>query len=213
MERLTTLSAEELELLLLVQPRIYGDYRDPRRGKMEMVYIFSETSDNADSCFIRAVELEQSGTTNAIGIAEGDLGYGFDASVMRLKSFGFQGKVPIEKFNIGGNVNTMSEAQKLASYAKSQRGDIGIIAPSFHLFRAFVTAITALEGHPTRIYAIPGVPSPWLESVRHSQGVVTDTRAGLLSGELERLEKYREPQYGSMLSANGILHYLNWRDA
>lgn len=214
-QRLTGLSAEELEAFFQLLPRIFCDYRDPRRGPFKLVYVFSETNSNWDSCFLRAVELANTGSMESLGIADGDLGHGydgFDASITRLTSLGWKDQVPIVKFDVGSNVNTMSEAVLLAKRAQGMQGDIGVVAPPFHMPRAFMTTITALKGIPTRVYSLPGVSLSWMEQATHSQGTLTNTRAGLLGDELNRLEKYRASEFGNMLSAQKVLEYLNWRD-
>lgn len=214
-QRLTGLSAEELEAFFQLLPRIFCDYKDPRRGPFKLVYVFSETNSNWDSCFLKAIELANTGATESLGIADGDLGHGydgFDASITRLKSLGWKDRVPIMKFDLKGNANTMSEAVLLAKRAQGMRGDIGVVAPPFHMPRAFMTTITALGGIPTRVYSLPGVSLPWMEQAAHSQGTLMNTRADLLGDELARLEKYRAPEFGSMFSAREVLEYLNWRD-
>lgn len=223
-QRVTNLSAEDLEAFFMLLPRIYGDYRDPRRGPFKLAYLYANTLSNEDSMFIRAVELANAGATESLGTSEGDLGFGyegFDHSVQRLKAFGLKDEIPVQKFNVGGNVNTSSEAKLLAEYAKSIAGggrgggDIAVIAPQFHVIRAFMTTVTALKRNgdiPVRVYAVPGVPLPWLEEAVHSQGTVKLKRSELLVSELQRLEKYRAPEFGGMLSAQEVINYLDWRD-
>ncbi|MDP3726219.1 MAG: hypothetical protein Q8R36_03400 [bacterium] len=227
-ERLTNLSPEELEKMHMLSQRVLCDYRDPRRGAYRIVYVYSHTKDNEASTFLKAVELVEMRAKKLLGIAEGDLGHGyegFDHSIERLREFGFQDQVPIVKLGMG-NVNTGSEARVLATYVngmqanKATHGDVGIIAPPFHLVRAFITTVTAIlreEGltendQKTRVYAIPGVSLPWMQTVAHSQGTLVRTRAELLEDELKRLEAYRAEKFGSMLSAEKVLAYLNWRD-
>jgi hypothetical protein len=215
MARKTNLSAEELEDFFQLLPRIFCDYRDPTRGPFKLVYVFSETNSNWDSCFLRAVALANTGSMESLGIAEADLGHGYDGfgqSMLRLKELGWKYRIPIMKFDLKGNANTMSEAVLLAKRAQGLRGDIGVVAPPFHMPRAFMTTVTALKGEPVRVYSIPGTPFPWMERATHSQGTLTNTRAGLLGDELKRLEKYRAPEFGSMLSAREVLEYLDWRD-
>ena len=221
-QRLTNLSPEELEDFFLLLPRTYGDYRDPRRGPFKLAYIYANTPDNEDSMFLRAIELAKAGAIQSLGTSEGDLGHGyegFDYSVGRLRMLGWRNQVPLIKLDVGGNVNTGSEAAKLAEDGRSfagggmKGGDLAVIAPALHLPRAFMTTVTALHhaGVVLRVYPIAGVPLPWLQEAAHSQGA-KNTRAGWLTGELQRLEKYRAPEFGSMLSAKKVLEYLNWRD-
>lgn len=218
MQRITDVSAEELEAFFLLQPRIFCDYRDPHRGPYELAFIFSNTPDNEESPFLRAIELADAGVIKSLGISEGnhDRGYeGFDHSVERLKALGLKNEVPVVKLNVGSNINTGSEAQKLAEYARTiAGGDIAVIAPPFHIVRAFMTTITAFKRNniSARAYAVSGRPLAWLQEATHSQGVVRNTRARLLESELQRLEKYRGPEFGSMLTAHEVVNYLNWRD-
>ncbi len=218
--RATSLPAEDLEDFFRLLPRIYGDYRDPRRGPYKLAYMYANTPDNEDSMFLRAIKLANAGEIESLGTSEGDLGHGyegFDYSVGRLRMLGWKSQVPLVKLDVGGNVNTGSEAAKLAAYMKAYAGrgstDLAVIAPAFHLPRAFMTTVTALHnaGVVLRVYPIAGVPLPWLQEAAHSQGA-KNTRAGWLTGELQRLEKYRAPEFGNMLSAKEVLDYLDWRD-
>lgn len=226
--RLTNLSPSELEDFFLLEPRVFSDYRHPISGKFAIVYNFSETTDNEISGFRKVVELAQTRSMNQLGICSGstECGYaGFDHSMRRLQALGLgqivsprAGSEPsatrVEAIHVQGNVNTGSEAEALVRYGASLGGDIGIVAPAFHLVRAFTTTVSAMVrlDKMQRVYAIAGAPLPWTESVRHSQGTLENTRADLLADELKRLEKYRAEEYGSMLNAKSVLEYLNWRD-
>jgi len=219
-ERITDLSPKELEDVILLQPRIYCDYRNPARGPLEMLFIFAQTSDNAHSCFLRAIELAKAGMVKHLGISDGTLGHGydgFDASVDQLKQLGwgegFPFSIPIIKFDVGGGVNTRSEADSFVEWVKKNPGDIGVTATQFdHIVRAFATIVTVLNGHLTRVYSYPGITLPWNEEARHSQGTVKDLRANLSAGELYRLELYRVPEYKNLFTARQVIEYLNWRD-
>lgn len=216
-ERLTALSAEDLEDFFLLVPRIFGDYRDPRRGPFELAYIYANTPSNEDSMFLRAIDLANARQIRSLGTSDGDLGFGYEGfghSLKRLYALGWKKteEIPIVKFDVKGNVNTGSEARLLADYMRGKKGDLAVIAPPFHIVRAFMTTITALAGAPVRVYAIPGVLLPWMEEAVHSQGTLKKPRKDLLGSELQRLEKYRVPEFGSMLSAGKVIEYLNWRD-
>ncbi len=222
--RASNLSAEEMEDFFRLLPRIYSDYRDPRRGPFKLAYMYANTSDNQDSMFLRAIELAKAGAIESLGTSDGDLGHGyegFDFSVGRMRMLGWRDHVPLIKLDVGGNVNTGSEAAKLAEYVRSfagggmNGGDLAVIAPAFHLPRAFMTTVTALHNvglAAVRVYPICGVSLPWLQEAVHSQGTLKKKRTNLLDSELQRLEKYRAPEFGSMLSAKEVLDYLNWRD-
>jgi len=217
-ERLTGFSAKELEDFLMLLPRIFSDFRvysDPRNEPLELLYIYGETIDNDHSSLYRAIELANAGAMRCIGISGGEAanGYaGFDRTVKRLKVLGWKSNMPIVKLGDGGNANTLTEARALVEHARTSGGDIGIVAPAFHLVRAFMTVVSAMGDAPIRVYAILGSPLPWQEKVLHSQGVLENTRAGLLGDELKRLEKYRAPEFGSLLSAEAVLQYFEWRD-
>jgi hypothetical protein len=217
-QRITNLSVEEMETFFLLLPRIFCDYRDPSRGPYKIAFIYSNTPDNEDSSFLKAIELVNAGTVESLGTSEGERGRGyegFDHSVERLKILGLKNNMPIVKFNVEGYANTGSEAQKLAEYARTiADGDIAIIAPPFHMVRVFMTTVTALKRNDVsiRAYAVPGIPLPWLQEATHSQGIIKNIRSELLVGELHSLEKYRAAEFGSMLSAKDVIEYLNWRD-
>jgi len=214
--QLTNLLASDLEDFFKLLPRIFADYRDFRRGQLEMLYLFSQTPDNEDSVFLRAIEMANASMTKNIGIAEGEKGHGyegFDRSVERLRALGWKDQVPIMQFNLDGNVNSRSEAIALTDYALAHRGDIGIIAPPFHIARAFMTTVSVIAAAPTRVYAYPGVSMPWNARVAHSQGTLVNTRSGLLVDELKRLEKYRAKECGGLFTAGQVLDYLDWRDS
>lgn len=218
---LTGLSAEELQDFFLLAPRVFADYRDPKRGKFSLVYSFSETTDNEDSNFIKVMELFRAGATDAIGICKGstECGYaGYEHSVGRLMHYGLdeiRDMAFIASVRVLGNVNTGSEAEALMRQTFFLRGDVGIVAPPFHLMRAFMTTVSAMYrlDKKFRVYPIVGAPLPWFDKVRHSQGTLVNTRAGLLGNELERLEKYRAPNWGKMITPAQALEYLDWRDS
>lgn len=215
--RVTTFSPEELEEYAQLVPRIFCDYRDPRRGLYGMVYAFAETRDNEDSCFRKAVEMATAGEMKKLcisGVSKRNGYEGFEHSVERLKELGFDtSKVALEPLLSTGPLNTLKEAITVSEYAYKYRGDIGIIAPPFHLVRAFMTCVSALGKTPVRLYAIAGKPLAWRKSVLHSQGTLRNTRAGLLGDELERISKYRDAEFGKMFTPKEILAYLTWRDS
>ncbi len=216
MDTASTFETRELADLVSLSARVFSDYRDPSRGSFAIAYLMSETSDNEQSVFLRAVELARSGQTQAIGICEGDTtnGYdGFDHSVECLKAVGYPEHVPIHRI-CTDPVNTLTEVQALVAHMAGSRGDIAIVAPPFHIVRSFMTAVTIAQQRRTKlhIYAVPGVPIPWNVKARHSQGTLTNMRTGLLGDELTRLKRYQASEYGSLMTPEAILRYLDWRD-
>lgn len=215
----TNLSADDLEAFCLLMPRVFSDYRDPGRGKFSIVYNFSQTTDNEDSGFRKLVELARTGVIWQVGICKGSTenGYaGYEHSIERLVACGFdRSRVPVVPVSVDGNLNTGSEAEALVRYGVNLSGDIGIIAPAFHLMRAFMTTVSAMYRLEKirRVYAIVGASIPWTENVRHSQGTLIRTREQLVLEELKRLKKYRAPEFGGMVRAQKMFEYLDWRDS
>lgn len=222
-QRITDLPPEELERFCLLAPRIFGDYRNPARGPYRMAFIYANTIDNEDCNFARAIELEKAGAIKSLGVSEGSLGFGYEGfahSIMRLCDLGWQRTVPIVQIDVGGQVNTGTEAQRLVEHIRDighfvDGDDLAVIAPHFHIERAFTTTVTALirNAVAVRAYAVPGVPLNWMQVAKHSLGVVEGKRADLLEGELKRREKYRVPECGSMADAADVLDYLDARDS
>lgn len=222
-QRITGLPPEELERFCMLAPRIFGDYRDPGRGPFKMAFIYANTIDNEDCNFVRAVEMEKAGAIKSLGISEGSLGFGYEGfahSFKRLHDLGWQHTVPIVRIDVGGQVNTGTEAQRLVEHIRDigkfvDGDDLAIIAPHFHIERAFTTTVTALRRNSVSVkaYAVPGVPLNWTQVAKHSLGIVEGKRADLVKGELQRREKYRAPESGSMATAADVLDYLDARDS
>lgn len=181
-----------------------------------MLYLFSETADNIDSSLIKAVELANAGLTRSVGICgtEAKNGFqGFDWTVERLHELGLKGGVPIVRIDLEEDLNTRTEAVALIAHARTLRGDVGIVAPAFHLIRTFMTTVSVIADTSVYFFAISGTPLPWGEDVLHSQGILHNTRSGLISDELKRLEKYQAPEFGSIGNAHEVLSYLELRDS
>jgi len=110
-------------------------------------------------------------------------------------------------------LNTLVEAESLMRHAKNKNyRSIIVIAAPFHQERAFMTAVSAAirENSNVCLYSYPGLALAWDEEVVHSQGTVLATRAGLISGEQERIHKYQEK--GDLVSYSQVLAYLRKRD-
>lgn len=220
------LSSEEMRDLLAIEPFISGDMRDPLRGPYETVYLFAETDDNAYSPLMKAVRFANDGLTKSISISDSGTGAGysgFERYVADLYSYGLSrdfteesGK--IRRIPIAGNPNTLSEAQALVQDIESRNGDVGVIAPPFHLVRAFMTTITALKRNAPdaasskNIWAIKGIDQPPFESALHSQGVTKDTRIGLEYGENDKLKQYQAGDFGGMVKPKDVINYMRERD-
>jgi hypothetical protein len=200
-----------IELLI----RTYGDVQPetPTDG----VFLFGQTEDNETSVLEKSIELLQHSYTRRILIIDtppisGHPGY--DAWKQKLVKAHISEDsivgVPLPETSI---VHTLVEAEALLHFAKQQQyTSLHVSAAPFHQLRAFMTAITAaVKIYPqVRIYSQPGVALPWLEKVVHSQGKTVGTRAELIAGEVQRIEKYGEK--GDLLSLQQVLAYLNERD-
>eukprot|EP00392_Amoebophrya_sp_AT5.2_P000040 g40.t1 len=108
---------------------------------------------------------------------------------------------------------------------------LGIIAPTIHLLRAFMTTASVLltmrhdevvvvneaqeenfnsaEFDDVQIFAIPGAVTDWNGYVVHSQGIASGSRTDILDGEFARIERYYEK--GDILPPELILDYLRNR--
>ena len=200
------------------------DYRDPKAGPYDLVYVYTQTDDNFSSGLKKAAEIARSGGAREIGVSEGVAGsvsFTIEKTTTQLRELGVdEGQTPIVGFTIPGNLNTGSEADVLVAYLLQKYEltgrtiTLGVTTVGFHLFRAFITTVTTIKrtGAPIAVYAIPGVPLPWTESVVHSQGIVSGRRSELLVPELQRMERYRAPEFGGMLSVDAVNTYLSWRD-
>ena len=215
MTPVTTLNAHELRDFFLLTPRIMSDYR-PRVSPSAMLYVYSNTPDNDASSLAFAARHYCAGFTRTIGVCEGETAHGyagFGSSCQQLVARGVPTR-SIEPVKVEGNVNTYSEASVLAKRCRELGGDLEVVAAPFHIVRAFMTTVTALrnEGVRHRVYARVGEPLSWRKEATHSQGTLRATRAALLAEELLRLERYRAPQFGGMMTPAEVIAYLDSRE-
>lgn len=193
---------------------------DPLPGEADVIYCFSETSDNQRSVLKKAAELCATGRAPLIAVADGctTCGYpGYDTwrdELLRVHGVYGGSVVPIEHKD-RSQINTYSEFEEFLTVAQEKTWrSVIIVAPPLHLVRALITAVsvTLKKPHktPIAVYAQCGIAESWHTTVFHSQGTTVGTRRELLSGELWRLGKYFTK--GDLLSPNAILRYLDWRD-
>ena len=189
---------------------------DPGLG-FNMAYLFSETDDNRFSVFLGVRNLLWVGLTQNVAIPDNytNPGYsGFAEWYRALRLEGIPDTAGIFPLTVSGNLNTFSEAQALVRYARDHMfTNVCIVAPPFHMPRAFMSAISvAVREYPElKIYSKPGYVSDWWhEVVKHSQGIVSGTRAELIVSEQERIARYQEK--GDLLSFVEIFRYLANRD-
>ena len=193
----------------------------------DLLYLFSETDDNRASVMEVARELYRRasrvhGNNTAIPDNFTNPGYsGYAEWYKALHKHFVPVFVSVFPIKVPGNLNTMSEAQAMVRYA-GEHGMmiVGIVAPAFHMPRAFLSAISVAvrECLDIKVYALPGAtPDWWYDPVVHSQGQLRNTRAELFrGGERERIAKYQqEGDYylgGDLVSFQLAFEYLRARD-
>ena len=218
---LTGFSPQELQELFILSNWILHDCRHPNKKPLELLYCYGETEDNWDSVLKKAVALANSGLTKVVGIcsAMSANGYpGFEYGRDELRRLGLKKKIAIEPIDViaEDDVNTLSEARGVAGFISDKSfADVGIIAAPFHMVRAFMTTVTAMQDGSNWVYGYTGAVLPWNEYSTYSQGALVEIhrRVGLLSYELERIEKYRAAEFGGLFSPREVLRYLVDRDA
>lgn len=200
-----------IELLI----RIFCDIQPNHTA--DGVFLFGQTTDNQQSVLLKAHQLLTDSLTSQIMFAQTPAfsGHpGYEAWKKELMQAGIDEKyitgIPIPNTPV---LHTLIEAESLINFAKiNTYHTLYITASPFHQLRAFMTAVTAtLKIDPTiRLYSQTGTSLPWLEEVLHSQGKTKGTRNQLITGELERIEKYQRK--GDLASVEAVLAYLNKRD-
>ena len=180
-------------------------------------YLFGQTEDNQESVFLSAQELVSHALVRRILISDAQpkSGYpGGQAWRTALMGLGISSlmieEVPVEPTP---TLNTLIEAESLMRHAKNKNySSIIVIAAPFHQERAFMTAVSVAvsENSDACLYSFPGRALAWDEEVVHSQGTVLATRAGLILGEQERINKYQKK--GDLASYSQVLSYLRKRD-
>lgn len=185
----------------------------------DALFLFGQTEDNQDAAFAAARLLLQENYTSKVlflgtkpmsGYPGGTAwkvamaGLGIPEAAMELIL-----PVPADT----DLLHTGIEANSMVTHAK-ERGYSSVIvtAAPFQQPRAFMAAATAaLRLYPElKVYSLPGKPLPWNEVALHSQGKAENTRAGLISGEMNRIEKYSKE--GDLATVEEVLVYLNNRE-
>jgi hypothetical protein len=182
------------------------------------IFLFGQTEDNDTSVLTKAQQLVEVKKTDRILFMHTPPtnGYpGYEAWKKKLIQAGVAEQqiagVPMLPAPV---LHTLVEAESVMSYAKQQNFQaMYVTAAPFHQPRAFMTAVTAaLRIYPElKIFSQTGIPLPWLEEAVHSQGKTTGTRKQLITGEMERIEKYQKQ--GDLATVEQVLDYLNRRDS
>jgi len=170
---------------------------DQKPSWVHGVYLFSETFDNYDSSFKAASQLMARDAAPEVfiiyGGGHGSPGYAnlYD----ELSVFVDKGRImPINIDNPTG-INTMSESIALVKFAYEEKRKLFyLVAPPFHMLRAFMTAASVAIRHGSEInfFAYPGAPQDLNKAVKHSQGRGPFPRWKWFELELESIKKYLE---------------------
>ncbi len=169
-------------------------------GHTHMLYLVGQTRDNQDSVLDQT--LNWSGLIGFIGYPNTEEVFGYPGSDVWTEALIERDRDPrnfryiYDSFiTVGGKriVHTLSEMQAMVRFAKEKdMRSVAIVAPPFHLMRAFMSAVLAAQiYYPTlRIHPRLG-ELDWNASVRHSQGKVVGTPASLLVSEITRIFTYQ----------------------
>ncbi len=185
----------------------------------DALFLFGQTEDNQESAFAVVHSLLAQKRIHKVLFlnTEPMSGYpGFESWKQALTAAGVGAEMiePVEPVPADTDLlHTLIEAKSMMHHAKKQKyRHVIVTAAPFQQPRAFMAAVTAaLEIYPELyLYSQPGKPMPWKEEVVHSQGKVQDARAGLIAGEMERIQKYN--RQGDLIAVDEAINYLNKRD-
>jgi len=186
----------------------------------DLMYLVGETRSNQASVLDRALNF--SGPIGIIGYPYTEyMGYpGSDVWVPELSKRGISRERIV---SVGGSlikidgketIHTLSEMCALAQHAKMHGiRRVILVAPQFHLLRAFMSGVHALNKvYPElRLYPVLGTPLAWDEESSHSQGALRGIRADFLVEETIRIYTYHAQ--GNLPDPEDVLSYLDRRDA
>ena len=188
---------------------------DQRPSFVHGIYLFVEHEDNEDSSFKGVIELIDKNAAAEIflmnhGKYAGSPGYMHWHE--KLEKYVGSGRIrPIRIDNPLG-INTMSESIALLRYAyEEKRKSFYLVAPPFHILRAFMTAASVAIRHGSEInfFAYPGAPQDLNKSVKHSQGKGPFPRWKWFELELESIRTYSSQK--DLEPIQRIIQYMNNR--
>lgn len=201
---------DETELLLRI-------FSDPLPERAEAAYLFAQTEPNQASVFAAGRDLLEQGRAERLWISDclPKSGYvGAAATRRAMASAGIPAdaieEVPMEPTEI---LHTRIESERVVALARRRDyARLIVVSSPFHQERAFMTMATvAMRDYPAlKLYSRPGVPQRWDETVTHSQGTLTGTRADLIASERRRIATYTAK--GDLADRAEVLHYVRTRD-
>ncbi|WP_439882001.1 YdcF family protein [Pontibacter sp. MBLB2868] len=183
----------------------------------DAVFLFGQTEDNQQSVFDATIYLLHNRLADKVMFIQSEAmsGYpGFEVWQQALMKSGIAEEVePVPIAPDTEQLNTRIEAEAMVHHAREKGYEQVIVtAAPFQQPRAFMAAVTAVQHlYPSlKVYSFPGKALPWTEEVKHSQGKVKGSRAGLVTGEIERIHKYNAK--GDLAKIERVLTYLDKRD-
>lgn len=195
---------------------IYRVLSDERLGKVEALYLFSQTEHNQYSVLDFATESFENGGIEQVVILGSDPVSAYPGSQLWrtiLMTRGIPPELVLETEGKGlDEVNTYKEAQLFVDFCvKYELTNVAITAAPFHQERAYISTVSAAlkAGANLKIHSYLGKALAWNQQSVHSQGLQKGTRLEILKTEQEKIEKYFKK--GDLLSRKEILEYMNNR--
>ena len=185
----------------------------------DALFLFGQTEDNQDTAFATAkLLLQDNYTTKVLFLGTEPMsGYPGGASwFAAMHALGLPQDALVQIQPVPANtdmLHTGIEATSMVKHALAHGyKKVIVTAAPFQQPRAFMAAATAaMRLYPElKLYSLPGKPLPWQQVAVHSQGKTESTRAGLIAGEMKRIEKYSK--HGDLATVDEVLTYLNNRD-
>ncbi len=189
----------------------------PAPTPSDAAYLFAQTIDNTPSVMATGLALLKSGATKRLLISGcGELS-GYPGAKAYAEDLARLDVLPEQILSVpppdAEIMHTTNESQALLRFAEQKRFTrLHIVASPLHQLRAFISSVSAVlkAKAPIALYSIAGIPLPWLDVVLHSQGKTQGSREDLVSGELERIARYRA--FGDLASDDEVWSYLGRRD-
>ncbi|NDK56619.1 YdcF family protein [Pontibacter fetidus] len=185
----------------------------------DALFLFGQTEDNQDAAFAAAkLMLHENCTSRVLFLGTPPMS-GYPGGTTWLNAMTALG-IPEHNLELiqplPANtelLHTGIEANSMVRHALAKGyKSVVVTAAPFQQPRAFMAAATAAMRHypELKVYSLPGKPLPWQQIAVHSQGKTQSTRAGLIAGEMKRIEKYSKA--GDLATVEEVLDYLNKRD-
>lgn len=186
---------------------------DDQPQRADAIYLYGETDDNRMPVIDTGLLVAKLHPGAAILIAGGSERSGYAGSESwRSELIGrglAPGRIEVVPPPQESILHTRNESQAMLAHCSAREYvELILVAPTFHLPRAFLTVLSVLrqERHAQRIYAHAAQSRPWSREVIHSQGVLRALRRDLLASEYERIIRYRES--GDLLKPRDALAYF-----